>query len=136
MAFCIQLTEILLFLRTQVITSTYYSRGGDNYQVFPKHTIRRHAGELATSLVSEYIKQMTPIIIGTEERIKFVNMYEDRLSGRHRKKENEDLSDISTNYVSPETASSQRCSAHKSYATPSIVCISLIICVLISIFRT
>ena len=53
--------------------STWMRKGGDNFQMFLKHRIKLHPGEDAANLVGEYIDYITPIKVGLEERITFVN---------------------------------------------------------------
>ena len=40
--------------------------------MFVKHSIKRHLGNVAATMVAEYIKSESPIITGEEDRIMFV----------------------------------------------------------------
>ena len=39
--------------------------------MLPKHIIKRHPGNVASTMVAEYIKAFSPITIGEEDRIMF-----------------------------------------------------------------
>ena len=52
--------------------ASFIAGGGDNFQVFVKHSIKRHPGNVAATMVAEYIKSESPIITGEEDRIMFV----------------------------------------------------------------
>ena len=40
--------------------------------MFVKHSMKRHPGNVAATMVAEYIKSESPIITGEEDRIMFV----------------------------------------------------------------
>eukprot|EP00112_Aurelia_sp_Birch-Aquarium-sp1_P003774 Seg1425.2 transcript_id=Seg1425.2/GoldUCD/mRNA.D3Y31 product="Snake venom 5'-nucleotidase" protein_id=Seg1425.2/GoldUCD/D3Y31 len=56
----------------KVFIASFIAGGGDNFQVFVKHSIKRHPGNLAATMVADYIKSESPIITGEEDRITFV----------------------------------------------------------------
>eukprot|EP00794_Sanderia_malayensis_P019052 gene19052-20965_t len=56
----------------KVIISSFLAGGGDKFEMFPKHIIKHHPGNTADSMVVEYIKKQSPLIIGEEDRIIFV----------------------------------------------------------------
>ncbi|XP_065065306.1 snake venom 5'-nucleotidase-like isoform X2 [Rhopilema esculentum] len=57
----------------KVILSSFIADGGDNYQVFVNHTMKRHPGNVASTMVADYIKTESPVIIGEEDRIMFAS---------------------------------------------------------------
>ena len=56
----------------QVLVSSFLADGGDNYNVFVKNTLKRHPGNVGSTMVADYIRTESPIIAGEEDRIIFI----------------------------------------------------------------
>ena len=54
-----------------MVTSFLVDRG-DNYTVFVKNTLKRHPGNVGSTMAADYIRTELPIIAGEEDHIVFV----------------------------------------------------------------
>ncbi|XP_064630931.1 snake venom 5'-nucleotidase-like [Lineus longissimus] len=58
----------------QLVAPTFIIEGGDGYGMIKPNLISRHInGDLDTDVLEEHVRKMSPIAIGLEERIQFVN---------------------------------------------------------------
>ncbi|KAJ8023892.1 5'-nucleotidase [Holothuria leucospilota] len=56
----------------KIVTTSYVAGGGDGYTVIDEHKQNYVTGNLDTSTMSDYIETHSPIYIGLQDRIKFV----------------------------------------------------------------